>query len=101
MQKIPLNQARAGMLLANDVVTADGKVLASANAPVDDTMLRRLDLAGVVKLVVQGNPVPGANMGYDAFARAKRLAHLFRAHQNDKFMVTLQNMLFKHFKERI
>jgi hypothetical protein len=88
------------MTLANDVMTADDKVLASAGSRLDDAMLRRLDLAGTTRLVVQGKPVPGANMGYDALARANRLEHLFRAHLDDRFMMTLKNMLFKHFKER-
>ena len=100
MQKISLNQAGTGMVLAVDVMTPDGRVLASDGTPVDDAMLRRLALAGVTQLVVQGTPVPGAGMGYDARARTKRLDHLFRAHQGDRFMMTLKNMLSKHFKER-
>ena len=100
MQKISLDQADAGMVLAVDVMTPDGRVLASDGTPVDDAMLRRLALAGVTKLVVQGKPVPGADMGYDALARTKRLDHLFRAHQADNFMMTLQNVLSKHFQKR-
>ena len=100
MQKIPLNQASAGMVIAVDVMTSDGRLLASEGTPVDDAMLRRLALAGVTKLVVQGKPVPGADMGYDTRARTERLDHLFRAHQEDKFMMTLKRMLAKHFKER-
>ena len=100
MQKIPLNLAVAGMVLAADVTTSDGKVLVPANSTLDDAMLRRLDLAGTGKIVVQGKPVPGADMGYDALTRMKRLEHLFRAHQHDRFMTTLKNMLYKHFKER-
>jgi len=100
MQKISLNQASPGMVLAVDVMTTDGRVLASDGTPVDDAMLRRLALAGVTKLVVQGKPVPKADMGYDALARMSRLDHLFRAHQEDRFMMTLKNMLFKHFEVR-
>ena len=100
MQKIPLSQATAGMVLAHDITTADGNVLAPADSTLDGAILRRLDLAGVGKIVVQGKPVPGADMGYDAHARMQRLEHLFRAHQHDRFMVTLKNMLYKHFKER-
>jgi len=100
MQKIPLDQASSGMVLAMDVMTPDGKVLASEGTPIDDAMLRRLALAGVAKLVVQGKPVPGADMGYDVLARSKRLDYLFRAHQEDRFMMTLKNMLSKHFMER-
>ena len=100
MQKILLSQAAAGMMLAADVTTADGSILAAADSALDDALLRRLNLAGIGKIVVQGKPVPGADMGYDAQARMKRLDHLFRAHQNDKFMTTLKNMLYKHFKER-
>jgi hypothetical protein len=101
MQKIPLDQARVGMVLARDVTTEDGRVLAPADSPVDEILLRRLDLAGATKLVVQGKPVPGATMGYDALARVERLDHLFRAHRGDRFMMTLKTMLFKYFKERI
>jgi len=100
MQKISLDQASAGMVLAVDVMTPDGRVLASEGTPLDDAMLRRLALAGVTKLVVQGKPVPGADMGYDARARAQRLDHLFRTHEADRFMMTLKNMLLKHFTER-
>ena len=100
MQKISLSQAKVGMVLASDVLTADGKALASAGSSVDDTMLRRLDLAGITKLVVRGKPVPGADMGYDAYARAQRVQHLFRAHQNDTFMMTLGELLLQHFKDR-
>ena len=101
MQKISLNQAGKGMVLANDVTTADGRVIASADSPVDEMLLRRLELAGVTKLVVHGKPIPGADMGYNALARMQRLEHLFRAHHNDKFMMTLKPMLLKHFKERV
>ena len=100
MQKISLDQASAGMVLGVDVITSNGRVLASVGTPVDDAMLRRFALAGVMKLVVQGKPVPGADMGYDALARAKRLEYLFRAHQADRFMMTLKSMLSKHFTER-
>ena len=100
MQKILLSQAKAGMILADDVMTVNGKVLASAGSPLDDASLHRLELAGVAKLVVTGKPVPGANMGYDAHARAKRVTHLFRNHENDSFMMTLRDMLCKHFQAR-
>ena len=100
MQKISLSQAKVGMVLASDVMTADGKVLASAGSSVDDAMLRRLDLAGIAKFVVRGKPVPGADMGYDARARAQRVQHLFRTHQNNSFMMALQELLLQHFTDR-
>ncbi len=97
MQKIPLAQAAPGMILGCDIVAAGGQVLALADSEVTPAVLRRLELAGIAKLVVQGKPVPGANMGYDALARSKRLELLFRRYADDKFMTTLKNMLFKHF----
>ncbi|MDR0466996.1 MAG: hypothetical protein LBH94_06530, partial [Deltaproteobacteria bacterium] len=81
MQKIHLSQAQAGMTLASDVTLENGRVLAEAGSPVDNAMLRRLELAGVTKLVVQGAPVPGADMGYDARGRTRRMEYLFRRHQ--------------------
>jgi hypothetical protein len=101
MQKIFLNQACEGMVLVSDVVTHDGRVLASADAPLDEMALRRLELAGVKKIVVQGKTVPGADMGYNALARVRRLEHLFRSHEDDKFMMALKPMLLNHFRERV
>jgi hypothetical protein len=100
MQRILLNQAGAGMVIADEITGVDGKVLAPAGSLVDDAMLRQLEHAGVTKLVVEGKPVPGATMGYDARERADRLEHLFRAHQNDSFMTALQELLHKHFQSR-
>ncbi|MDR0465947.1 MAG: hypothetical protein LBH94_01170 [Deltaproteobacteria bacterium] len=101
MQKIHLSQAQAGMALASDVTSDDGRVIAAAGSPVANAMLRRLDLAGVTKLVVQGAPVPGADMGYDAQGRAQRIEYLFRRHQDDPFMMSLKSMLLKHFSTRV
>jgi len=100
MQKISLSQAGVGMIVANDVMSVDGNVLASAGSSVDAAMLRRLELAGIAKFVVRGKPVPGADMGYDARARARRVQHLFRAHQDDSFMTALGALLLKHFQDR-
>lgn len=97
MQKISLAQVTPGMMLAYEVTSPAGMVLADAGAEVDADMLRRLEIAGVTKLVVRGNPVPGADMGYNTAMRAKRLEHLFRRHRDDRFMNTLKNMLYKHF----
>jgi HD-like signal output (HDOD) protein len=100
MQKIPLHQATVGMVLAYGVMSADGTILAPVDSPVDGAMLRRLELAGVTKLVVRGKPVPGADMGYDARARMERLGHLFRAHEDNRFMMAWKALLHKHFMER-
>ena len=97
MQKITLQQAFAGLVLANDVTSPEGKILAPVDSTLDSAVLRRLELAGIAKIVVQGKPVPDASMGYDAGGRATRLDFLFRKYLDDRFMLTLKNMLFKHF----
>jgi hypothetical protein len=96
MQKIPIDKVAPGMVLAYDVETSGGKILASADSTVDSGLLRRLQMAGVAKIMVQGKPVPGADVGYDALARLNRLERLFRRHNDDRFMTTLKNMLRKH-----
>jgi hypothetical protein len=100
IQTIPLHQATAGMALVYGAITDDGQILAPAGSPVNNALLRRLELAGVTRLVVEGKPASGAGMGYDAQARADRLEHLFRAHRDNRFMTLLQAGLHKHFRER-
>jgi len=100
MRNILLTQAKIGMVLAADAKAADGRVIAAADSHINDTLLERLELAGVKELVIQKDSRHDADLGYDARARAARLKHLFRSHHHDSFMMALQGLLYKHFTAR-
>ena len=89
------------MKLLYSVPGGNGTPLAEANDILDDAALRRIELAGIKEIIVYGNAVPGYDMGYNAAERLERLPYLFRRQQEDVFMVRLQQMLHKHFHERL
>lgn len=63
MQKLLLDRLTPSMELAYDVVNAAGAVLASTGQKTDEALLRRFELAGIAKVMVRDNLVPGADMG--------------------------------------
>ena len=101
MQKIPLEMAKADMVLAKTIISAEGSILASAGQVLSDAVLRRLNMAGITQLVVQGKPLPGYGMGYNVAARQERMEFLFRNHKDNIFMKTVCAFLCKHFQERL
>ena len=95
MQKLTLDMAQPGMVLARPVARPDGVQLVGEGAELTDVMLDRFDMAGVTELFVEGDD--SADGGNGACARmAGRLEHLFRKQGDDRFMVILRNMLQQH-----
>ena len=74
--------------------------MAPAGGRVNGTVPNGLERDGVTEPVAQNTAVPEVKAGYDARMRAERVSYLFRAYQNDNFMVALQDMLYKHFTAR-
>ncbi len=103
MQKIPLNLAKAGYVLAKPVARADGMVVAPQGAELTDSLLDKFDMMGVEHLVVEGEPVQmdGVASGTNYDERLKRLDHLFRRHASDQWMSQVKNLLTGYFKMKI
>ena len=98
MQKIPLNLARPGMVLAKPVARPDGIAVAAAGSELSESLLDRFDSMGVSHLVVEGEPValdgPAGSSSFDK--RLERLDYLFRKFPDDKWMGQIKR-LFDHY----
>lgn len=102
MQKIPLNLARPGMVLAKPVARADGIAVAAAGSEISQGLLDRLDTMGVTHLVVEGQPVkldgqPGST-SFDK--RLERLDFLFRKHTANPWMAQIRRLMDHYFRMR-
>ena len=99
MQKIPLNLAKSGYVLAKPVARADGAVVAPQGAELTESILRKLDMMGVETVVVEGEPVKldGMVSGTNYDVRLARLDHLFRKHQDNPWMNQVKGMLRQYF----
>jgi hypothetical protein len=100
MQKIPLNLARPGMILAKPVARPDGIAVAAAGSELSESLLDRFDSMGVSHLVVEGEPValdgPAGSSSFDK--RLERLDYLFRKFPDDKWMVQIRRLLDHYFR---
>ena len=102
MQKIPLDLARPGMVLAKPVTRSDGIAVAAAGAELSASLLDRFDGMGVTHLVVEGEPVkldgpPGAT-SFDK--RLERLDFLFRKHEDNAWMQQIKRLMDHYFRMR-
>jgi hypothetical protein len=102
MQKIPLNLARSGMVLAKPVTRADGIAVAAAGSEISQGLLDRLDTMGVTHLVVKGQPVkldgPTGSTSFDK--RLERLDFLFRKHTGNAWMGQIHRLMDHYFRIR-
>lgn len=57
MQKLFLSMAAAGMTLARDIVTQEGRVLCGKGTVLSDALLDRLRRMEISSLTVEGHPV--------------------------------------------
>ncbi|MGE4296871.1 MAG: hypothetical protein AB7E47_02485 [Desulfovibrionaceae bacterium] len=102
MQKIPLNLAAAGMVLAKPVMRDNGTVLVAEGTELTDNLLFRLENMHVDNVVVEGSPVAmgdseGIASGADWGKRLERLDHLFRHHGGDPYMAAVKAWLHEYF----
>lgn len=102
MQKIPLNLARPGMVLAKPVSRSDGIAVAAAGSQLSDSLLDRFDGMGVTHVVVEGEPVkldgPSGATSFDK--RLERLDYLFRKHTDNAWMQQIKRLMDHYFHMR-
>ena len=103
MQKIPLNLAKAGYVLAKPVARNDGAVVVAQGTEITESLLDKLDMMGIESVVVEGEPVhmDGVSSGTNYDVRLSRLDHLFRGHAADPWMQQVKALLVNYFKMKV
>lgn len=103
MQKIPLNQARPGMVLEKPVLRDNGLVLVAQGTEISDTLLFRLENMGVESVIVEGHPVEveGENQPRSYQERIDGLDHLFRRYRDDPWMNKMKDFISSYFKRKL
>ncbi|MFP4084200.1 MAG: hypothetical protein ACLFP9_05780 [Desulfonatronovibrio sp.] len=103
MQKIPLNQARPGMVLEKPVLRDNGLVLVAQGTEISDTLLFRLENMGVESVTVEGHPVEveGEEQPRSYQERIDNLDHLFRRYKDDPWMNKMKDFIRSYFKRKL
>ncbi len=100
MQELAIEEVSPGMKSACRIRNAGGDIIIDSGAVITKEMIDKCHSLGVYVVHVLGNPVPGAKRSYDATERLERLPYLFRNHQENIFMKTMEAFLVRHFSER-
>lgn len=102
MQRIPLQYAEPGMVLAQSIVRDNGMVLMAEGTELNQSGIERLHRLGVGHLTVQGEPVDMAEEcgGVSCSKRLERLDHLFRGYEDDQWMLTVKTFFQTYFHKR-
>ena len=98
MQRIPLNSAKPGMVLAEPLLYKNGMTLAGTGFELTGAAIERFRLAGVAAVVVEGGD---ASRYAELEHIASKLTFLFRRQTENAFMMGLQGILAKHYAEKI
>ncbi len=102
MQKIPVNLAKAGMVLEKSVLRDNGLVLVAQGTEISEALLNRLENMGVEWITVEGAPVEMEGMAppktYEQ--RMQEMDHLFRRYKNDKWMDSMKSFLKSYFRRK-
>ncbi len=101
MQELPIENVLPGMKCATRIRNSGGEIIIENGEILTKDMINKCESSGIYLIHVLGNPVPDAQLSYDATERLERVKHLFRNHQENIFMKTMESFLINHFNERI
>jgi hypothetical protein len=102
MQKIPLELAKADMVLAKAVTRENGMVLVAAGTTLTESLISKLGNMGVEEVAVQGDALGmGDGCGAEALAkRQERLEHLFRNFKEDQYMQRIKGLVSDYYTRK-
>ncbi len=100
MQEIAIEDAKPGMKIACRVRNAGGDVMIDVGEVLTAEHISRCEKISIYTLHIFGKAVPNAPQSYDVRTCLERVPHLFRNHQENVFMKTLEAFLIKHLTER-
>lgn len=89
------------MVLAQAVCRPDGPVLVGEGVALTDALIDRIHAAGIGTVWVEGNPLGAGGTVGNLKTVAGQLPFLFRRHSDNVFMMTLRNVLSRHFARKI
>ncbi|BCS86924.1 hypothetical protein [Pseudodesulfovibrio sediminis] len=100
MQKIPINLAAPGMMLAKPVTKENGMTIMAEGMELTESLISRLESMKIERITVKGNPVDmgGAGSGTKWGERLERLDVLFRKHPKDKWMMRVKGRMGQYFQ---
>ena len=100
MQRIPVTEAQAGMILAKPVQRDNGMTILGKGTELSQSVIDRLTRMDIAHVVVQGHPLAqDGDQGSGSYEHMlSRLDHLFRGHEDDEWMQEVKTFLSGFFR---
>ena len=99
MQKIPLDRAVPGMVLAKAVENDRGMTLYGAGTELTEKAIARLSGMEIVKITVKGHPLDMGHGTQNMEQQAEALHRRFRKVRHDPLMGKIEDAFLKVLKE--
>ena len=99
MQKIPLEKAAEGMILAKPIVRGNGVVLIGEGTELNKQLLERLKCLDITKVTVKGRPLDDEDEKSMELLIAE-LEERFTPVSSDKLCVQIMDIIKKDIKRR-
>ena len=100
MQRIKVEQAAPGMVIAHPIETSNGQVLCAKGAELSEGLIGRLEKIEISHIFVEGHPVddgkPKKTLEEDLAALERR----FGSVTDDKLMSALKIIVQKHIQKK-
>jgi hypothetical protein len=99
MQKIALEKAAEGMVLAKPIVRENGLVLMGEGTELNEQLIERLKGLDITKVTVKGRPLGGED-GKSVEVLIAELEERFAPVLSDKLCVQIKDIINKDIKRR-
>ncbi len=99
MQKIPLDKAEAGMILAKPIARENGVVLMGEGTELNEQLIERLQNLDIQKVTVKGRPLGGDDEKPVETLYAE-LEERFSIVSSDKLCTQIKDIIKKDIKRR-
>ena len=98
MQKILIEQAEEGMVLAKPVTNQKGIILCGEGTQLTETLIERLKSMDITRIVVEGHPVDDGTEEIPPETLHERLQERFRYVRNSPVLMAMKEEIWKRLQ---
>ncbi len=99
MQKISIEQAAAGMILAKPVTNPKGITLCGEGTELTDNLIQRLKAMEITRIAVEGHPVDDGTDEMSPETLHEILEDRFRYVHDSPVLMTVKRIIWKRMRE--
>ncbi len=100
MQRIKVEQAEQGMVIAHSIETPSGQILCAKGTELTETLIERLEKIEITHIFVEGHPVDDGKPRKSLDEELSALERRFDSVADDKLMGALKMIVQKYLRDK-